>query len=269
MSGEPLEIRLPVEYINIVVFHRDVLMEDRFKFQIRIGKVEDDGTSLITDYLPPGLDIKFGYSPHKYLYYNSLPPQMYGKKPIDCTDLLSLDPLVKNMLFVKWTPDHNNYALSMSLVVKYSVDKLIGFLREKEGRSSEETKNFIVKMVADIDQDLITGIPDYCFSLLCPLGKKRMEIPVKSIGCNHLQCFDARIFLSMNEKNPTWECPICNITCLYDELEIQNYFLEIVTSPTLNSDCTDILFISDGTWVECENNKTKIMNSNSDTEEEP
>jgi len=264
MSGEPIEIRLAVEYINIVVFHREVLFEDRFQFQIRIGKIEDDGTSLIMDCLPPGLDIKFGYSPQKHLHYNSLPRQIYATKPINCTDLLRLDPLVKNMLFVKWTPDHNNYALTMSLVVPYTVDTLIGHLREKEGRSSEETKNFIVKMIADGDPDLILGQPDYCCSLLCPLSRKRMEIPVKSIGCDHLQCFDAKTFLSMNEKTPKWKCPICNISCMYDELEIQNYFLEIVTSPTLNVDCTNIQFISDGTWIACENDKTNTMNNTPD-----
>lgn len=38
----------------------------------------------------------------------------------------------------------------------------------------------------------------------------RMSIPCRSAMCSHLQCFDARTFIQMNEKKPTWTCPICD-----------------------------------------------------------
>jgi len=175
--------------------------QNYFQFQIRIGKIEDDGTLLIKDCLPPGLDIQFCFSPCILPSYNSLPPPNEATQPIDCTKLLALDPSVLNMFFIKWTPDQNNYALTMCLVKRLTVDVLIRRLQEKEGRSSEETQEDIIRMLAD--PDLVQRKSAYSFSLLCPLGKKRMEIPAKSIYCGNLQCFDARIFLLMNEKKQT------------------------------------------------------------------
>ena len=40
------------------------------------------------------------------------------------------------------------------------------------------------------------------------LGKMRMTVPSRASTCNHLQCFDGPMFLLMNEKKPTWTCPV-------------------------------------------------------------
>lgn len=268
MSGEPFEFHLLPRHISLVDLCRDTLdKQNFFQFQIRIGKIVDDGTLLITDDLPPGLDIKFCFLPCVLPSYNSLPPQTEATQPINCTNLLVLNPSVLNMFFIKWTPDLNNYALTMCLVKQITVDFLIRRLQGKEGRSSEETREDIIRMLAN--PDLAKCKSAYGFSLLCPLGKKRMEIPAKSIHCDHLQCFDVKIFLLMNEKKSTWKCPICDISCLYDEIQIQYYFLSIVTSPELDGDCTDIEFISDGSWIVNENNETKIMSVTLSKEKEP
>ena len=42
------------------------------------------------------------------------------------------------------------------------------------------------------------------------LGKMRMQLPCRAQTCSHLQCFDAITFLMMNEKKPTWNCPVCD-----------------------------------------------------------
>ena len=57
-------------------------------------------------------------------------------------------------------------------------------------------------------------------SLLCPLGKMRMLLPCRAETCHHLQCFDASLFLQMNERKPTWTCPVCDKAALYDTLVI-------------------------------------------------
>ena len=38
------------------------------------------------------------------------------------------------------------------------------------------------------------------------------------------QCFDASLFLMMNEKKPTWTCPVCDSAAKYDDLMIDGYF---------------------------------------------
>lgn len=52
------------------------------------------------------------------------------------------------------------------------------------------------------------------------LGKMRMSIPCRSQSCDHLQCFDAITFLQMNEKKPTWMCPVCDRPADFNKLTI-------------------------------------------------
>jgi MIZ/SP-RING zinc finger len=50
--------------------------------------------------------------------------------------------------------------------------------------------------------------------------RRRMEIPVRSVHCYHLQCFDLRNYLGLNEKNPRWKCPECGVSALHSELRV-------------------------------------------------
>ena len=52
------------------------------------------------------------------------------------------------------------------------------------------------------------------------LGKIRMQVPTKPAQCEHLQCFDASLFLMMNEKKPTWKCPVCDNPARYSDLVV-------------------------------------------------
>ncbi|KAJ8977311.1 hypothetical protein NQ317_009329 [Molorchus minor] len=62
---------------------------------------------------------------------------------------------------------------------------------------------------------------------MCPLGKMRMTTPCRAVTCSHLQCFDASLYLQMNERKPTWNCPVCDKPSLYDNLVIDGYFQEM------------------------------------------
>lgn len=66
-------------------------------------------------------------------------------------------------------------------------------------------------------------------SLTCPLGKMRMSTPCRASTCNHLQCFDAMTYLQMNERKPTWMCPVCDKSAIYDNLTIDGLVLRSVT----------------------------------------
>lgn len=57
--------------------------------------------------------------------------------------------------------------------------------------------------------------------LLSPqLGKMRLTVPCRALTCAHLQSFDAALYLQMNEKKPTWTCPVCDKKAPYDSLII-------------------------------------------------
>jgi len=52
----------------------------------------------------------------------------------------------------------------------------------------------------------------------------------------------------MNEKKPKWLCPVCNKTALFDNLQIDGYFKEVIGSDRLPDEEHEIVLHSDGTW---------------------
>ncbi|KAE9524257.1 hypothetical protein AGLY_015296 [Aphis glycines] len=247
---------LSLEHTNAVTSNRyssDGKYEHRNQCQIRICQLIEPVPNESSDYMPLGLHIRVNMKacPLPPVPPNTRPNNLAESRrtarPINCTANFKLSPINVNNITINWTPDGKNYVFVLYLVKKLTVDTLIKKLQDKGGRSSEETKNYIIRKIADVDPDLATDT-SYRFSLVCPLGKMRMKIPVKSINCNHLQCFDASTFILMNEKKPTWVCPTCNNPCLYDDLQIQNYFLEVISSPTLKDCSKEIEFLADGTW---------------------
>lgn len=57
-------------------------------------------------------------------------------------------------------------------------------------------------------------------SFFSQLGKMRLTIPCRAITCSHLQCFDGTLYIQMNEKKPTWVCPVCDKKAPYEHLII-------------------------------------------------
>uniref|UniRef100_A0A3Q3W2P5 SP-RING-type domain-containing protein n=1 Tax=Mola mola TaxID=94237 RepID=A0A3Q3W2P5_MOLML len=99
------------------------------------------------------------------------------------------------------------------------------------------------KLTADPDSEIATT--SLRVSLMCPLGKMRLTVPCRAVTCSHLQCFDAALYLQMNEKKPTWICPVCDKKAAYESLIIDGLFLEILNDC---SDVDEIKFQEDGTW---------------------
>lgn len=63
---------------------------------------------------------------------------------------------------------------------------------------------------------------------VCPLSKKVMRIPARSIKCEHNGCFDLTAFLSFACRNNNWNCPICTHQLLPEDLRVDStYFLRM------------------------------------------
>lgn len=52
----------------------------------------------------------------------------------------------------------------------------------------------------------------------------------------------------MNERKPTWNCPVCDKAALYDNLVIDGYFQEVLNSNKLLPDVNEIQLLQDGSW---------------------
>lgn len=262
-------LQLSFQHSNKISLNRDVSHGRNkyvYQMQIRIFSLESDNTE-IADCLPLGLNIQVNGE------VCSLPPYLPAKcnnkirrripMPISFTEHLKLCPKSNNLIHIKWLQDDKTYLFAVHFVQKLSSKLLSQKLFYKGRRTFEQTKNLIIRQLAKVDLDL--SVTCNVFSLLCPLTKTRMSIPAKSINCIHLQCFDAYNFILMNEKKPTWICPNCFNPCLYDDLQIDLFFFNILSSPNLSVDCQNIEILPNGTWKPYEEQmETLGLNNSSD-----
>ncbi|XP_032433419.1 E3 SUMO-protein ligase PIAS2 isoform X1 [Xiphophorus hellerii] len=166
-------------------------------------------------------------------------------RPLNITSLVRLSSAVPNQISVTWTQEMGKtYSLSVYLVRQLTSPLLLQRLRMKGIRSPDHSRALIKeKLTADPDSEIATT--SLRVSLMCPLGKMRLTVPCRAVTCSHLQCFDAALYLQMNEKKPTWICPVCDKKADYENLIIDGLFLEILNDC---SDVDEIKFQEDGTW---------------------
>lgn len=120
-------------------------------------------------------------------------------------------------------------------------------MKAKGSKPSDYTRALIKeKLNEDADCEIATTM--LRVSLICPLGKMRMITPCRASTCMHLQCFDASLYLQMNERKPTWNCPVCDKSALYENLVIDGYFQEVIGSQMLGLDDNEIQLHKDGEW---------------------
>ncbi|XP_060536141.1 E3 SUMO-protein ligase PIAS2 isoform X2 [Cylas formicarius] len=185
-------------------------------------------------------------------------------RPVNITQMVKLSPTVANQITVSWAADYGRgYAMTVALVHKLTSSDLLQRLKNKGAKHSDHTRALIKEKLND-DGDGEIATTSLRVSLMCPLGKMRMATPCRPITCNHLQCFDASLFLQMNERKPTWNCPVCDKPALYDNLVIDGYFQEVLNSAMLASECNEIQLLKDGSWS-CQTEKKPIKSEKAAT----
>ncbi|XP_043532989.1 E3 SUMO-protein ligase PIAS1, partial [Chiloscyllium plagiosum] len=201
------------------------------------------------DHFPPNLCVKVNGKTCNLPGY--LPPTKNGvepkrpSRPINITSLVRLSTTVPNTIVVSWSAEiGRSYSMAVYLVKQLSSAMLLQRLRAKGIRNPDHSRALIKeKLTADPDSEIATT--SLRVSLLCPLGKMRLTIPCRAVTCSHLQCFDATLYIQMNEKKPTWVCPVCDKKGPYEHLIIDGLFMEILNCCT---DCDEIQFKEDGAW---------------------
>ncbi|XP_031617888.1 E3 SUMO-protein ligase PIAS2 isoform X2 [Contarinia nasturtii] len=210
------------------------------------------------DYFPPNVIVKVN---NKLCPLpNPIPTNKPGvepkrpPRPVNITTNVKLSPTVANNINVSWCTDFNKgFVISAYLVKKLTSSQLLTRMKAKGSKPVEFTRSLIKdKLKEDADSDIATT--ELRVSLMCPLGKMRMTTPCRASTCLHLQCFDASLFLQMNERKPTWNCPVCDKAALYETLVIDGYFQEVLQSDALPPDTNEIQLLKDGSWTTHDSN---------------
>jgi len=168
-------------------------------------------------------------------------------KPINITALSKLVSTGPNNVTISWAVEvGKSYTVSVYLVDNLTHQDLLNRLKDKGERHADFTTALIKDKLKDQDQEIATTACKV--SLACPLGKMRISVPCRSTTCDHLQTFDAKLYLQMNEKRPKWTCPVCNNPALVKNLMIDGFFSELLKSTRLPPDEHEIVLHNDGTW---------------------
>ncbi|KAG5357364.1 E3 SUMO-protein ligase pli1 [Yarrowia sp. C11] len=95
------------------------------------------------------------------------------------------------------------------------------------------------------DEDLVVdNIP---LKLRCPVSFSRMETPVRSVFCKHVQCFDGRSFLQMQHQALQWRCPVCDDPMSYASLAVDDFMSEILSQAPESVD--NVSLLKDGSYI--------------------
>ncbi|KAK2516976.1 Pias2 [Columba guinea] len=184
-------------------------------------------------------------------------------RPLNITSLVRLSSAVPNQITISWASEiGKSYSMSVYLVRQLTSAMLLQRLKMKGIRNPDHSRALIKeKLTADPDSEIATT--SLRVSLTCPLGKMRLTIPCRAVTCTHLQCFDAALYLQMNEKKPTWICPVCDKKAAYESLILDGRLgSSVVSKPS-------------SVTVTSEINKKKVdiidltIESSSDEEEDP
>jgi len=168
-------------------------------------------------------------------------------RPINITPLCKLSSTAPNYIDVSWAVEVGRaHTISVYMVESLNYKDLLTQLTAKGQRQPDYTRALIKEKLADQDQEIATT--SCKVTLACPLGKMRMVNPARASTCDHLQCFDAQLYLSMNERKPKWVCPVCNKPALMENLLVDGFFMELMASPRLPADEHEIVLHNDGTW---------------------
>lgn len=94
------------------------------------------------------------------------------------------------------------------------------------------------------DDEIETGAST--LKLTCPLTYIRLVTPCRANTCDHIQCFDALSFYSMNEQSPQWQCPVCSQDIKSEDLRLDGYVEDILRR--VPPDLDAVLVEADGSW---------------------
>ncbi|KAL8370463.1 hypothetical protein RB595_000706 [Gaeumannomyces hyphopodioides] len=164
-------------------------------------------------------------------------------RPADITSLLRHKPSsYVNTIEFAYALTNKKFYLCVYACKSHSVDGLVGCLRTGKKISRQSVVNEITRKARDTE--IVTT--SQVMSMKCPLSCMRLELPVRSEACKHIQCFDATSYLQLQEQGPQWLCPICNQPAPFERLAVDEYAKEILEQTAKSVE--QVKIEPDGNW---------------------
>jgi E3 SUMO-protein ligase PIAS1 len=151
--------------------------------------------------------------------------------------------------------------ISIEVVESVSPESITQSIVENNRLSIQSILDARKKSITDDDDIVATS---EILTLRDPLSQCKITYPGRSKNCKHNQCFDINTCFLMNQKLPTFTCPICNIRMDWKAIVLDEFFLDIIQKIPKDMDSIEIQ--PNGDWEMPKENKV-VMNKSSDSTE--
>lgn len=222
-------------------------------------------SGLLSSLNPSNADIQF---PPIEIHVDGINTKQYVKglkgkagtcRPADLTPFVNISrPFTINIVY---SDAAEPYLLYVYVVEARTPEEIVKFISiDKEHISASFTKKSIIEdYEQNQDDDIVMATSS--LTLRCPLTYARIAVPMRSIECDHIQCFDGLSFLTMQERIPSWICPVCSRKIDPHRLSVSDYIKEILD---MTSDEIDTVNLNpDGSWEAVNEDAVKEDHSSS------
>ncbi|XP_014220431.1 zinc finger MIZ domain-containing protein 2 [Trichogramma pretiosum] len=127
-----------------------------------------------------------------------------------------------------------NHTFMVHMVHRPSIKNVVQNLKDHK---RPETFNDIIaniKNLITITRKELGGYSKNTGRIKCSLNdrltRKRIIIPVRTLDCDHIECFDLEPFLHFNLDRMNWSCPICFKSVSLDRVKICGYIGSVLQS---------------------------------------
>lgn len=139
----------------------------------------------------------------------------------------------------------NSKYIDLTPILDFKSSKLLEFTVQNEPQWYCIVIRTITKVPYSrlINQALQRKLPskDFQSSVCCPLTGKIMKVPVRSIKCQHSQCFDLKSALKRNSPGTPFLCPICGETINFDDIAVNWELMNTVATQRVNTAYSEMI----------------------------
>lgn len=207
-------------------------------------------SGLLSDKEPSRADIQF---PPIEIHVDGINTKQYVKglkgkagtcRPADLTDYVKTSKAFT--VNIVYSDAAEPYLLYVYVVDARSPEEIVKYIStEREHILVATTKMLIAKdYEQNLDDEIVMATSS--LSLRCPLTYAKLAVPMRSTLCDHVQCFDGLLFLTMQERIPSWVCPVCSKHIDPHTLAMSDYLQDILDHTSEDVDTVNINL--DGSW---------------------